>query len=156
MRSRRTAPPHHLSQTRACFSRQKRCLVGTDGKMLSDGKKFARGVKKQLPQAAYIVDAQNRNILERVELERDSAFQYGRLLLDAGGVHSDQCPRHSVKKNRCWFSLAAIRLADLVPVPRCSILINGFESLPAQEERPRWQTTVSKRSFAHALRLGSD
>jgi hypothetical protein len=47
-------------------------------------KKFARGVKKRLPQAAYIVDAQNRDILERVELERDSAFQYGRLLLDAG------------------------------------------------------------------------
>jgi hypothetical protein len=47
-------------------------------------KKFARGVKKRLPQAAYLVDAQNRDILERVELERDSAFQYGRLLLDAG------------------------------------------------------------------------
>jgi hypothetical protein len=47
-------------------------------------KKFARGVKKRLPQAAYIVDAKNRDILERVELERDSAFQYGRLLLDAG------------------------------------------------------------------------
>src|SRR5580698_9476244 len=69
-------------------------------------------------------------------------------------VHSDQNTRLSLKQFRSCRALAAICLVELFSRPSSLNFINGYQSLLPQEERPRWQTMVSKRSYAHVLRLG--
>ena len=128
-------------------------IASCSSSLLSDGKKFARGVKKRLPQAAYLVDAQYRANLDRGRFEVTMLFIAAATCWTWTRAHLNQCPRHSLN-NRRRPTLAAICLVDLIPRPSSLNFINGCESLLPQEERPRCQKTVSKRSCAHGLRLG--
>ncbi len=83
------------------------------------------------PQAAYLVDAQNRENLEPAHIGRDDAFHHGCPLLDVGKSAFGSVPQHSLKLSSPCRHLPC----RFYPCPSSLNIINGFESLLPQKER---------------------